>query len=168
MFALTAYSRLNLRPELFGYAVLAWQLRLLAPVLRDLPDGPRLSRKTLSALIGSQLLFVNLHSYFLLSLGIVGAMLLDTLSRFLGKPRPGPERCRALRRTSVDLALTGAGMTAVCLLNPWTWRLALLPVETLVYLWTHRIGAGPGGHPWSYIMEFRRTLADGFHGSVDG
>jgi hypothetical protein len=44
----------------------------------------------------------------------------------------------------------------VCLLNPWTWRLAVLPFETAWYLHRNDLSGGPSAHPWSSMGDLRR------------
>jgi tetratricopeptide (TPR) repeat protein len=100
-----------------------------------------------------QWLFVNLHSYFMLGLGVTGAILID----------------RLLNRNKADLLIMIkllAAQTAVCLINPWGWRLAVLPLQTLSYIHTQGIRAGAGEHPWSNILELKPTYHSGFPMSV--
>jgi tetratricopeptide (TPR) repeat protein len=144
LLALVGAARLNLRPELCGYVVLALELGLVGPALR----GGELTRRAAWAFLALQLAFVNLHSYFPLGIALAGAVAVDGLAR------RAPDRRRRL-------ALL-AGAAAAALANPWTWRIAVLPVQTLLYLRMHAIAAGPGDHPWSRIFEFRPTLHPGF------
>jgi hypothetical protein len=51
-------------------------------------------------------------------------------------------------------------------LNPWTWRVATLPVQTLIYLRANKIGGPAGSHPWSHIGEFRETIHAAFPASA--
>jgi len=158
--AMTAYMRFTLRPEVFGYLLLAAQLFLLS--------GRRTSRLTVAGLALLQLLLVNVHSYFLLGLLLTGAFLADRLLRLrwkrLGDPQRDVDRAR-LKAETIRLAAALAAQTAACFANPWTWRLAALPIQTLIFLNANDVAAaGPAGdgHPWSYIGEFFRPLAQPF------
>ena len=153
--ALVAYPRFSLRPELFGYVVLAGQMALLGGVLRDGASGTPL-RSQAMGLVALQWLFTNLHSYFLLGLALTGAMLGGAVVSMLWGVRSltvKDERRETARRNARSLAALLAAQGLVCFLNPWTWRLAVLPFQTLAYLRVNRIGAGPGMHPWSTIKE---------------
>ena len=115
---LVSYTRLTLRPELFGYVVLVAQACLLAGVWRRGRFCAPLSWAAVSGLIGLQLLFVNLHSYFLLGLALTGATLVGALGE-RDASRSG-RRAHLLR-----LVIAGAGQGLACFVNPWTWRLAV-------------------------------------------
>jgi hypothetical protein len=143
LFALVSFSRFDLRPELFGDVVLALQMFLLAGAAAP-------SWRRVVAILAAQVLFVNLHSYFLLGFLLAGTLLAEELIR----PRGSLKR----------LVVLQAGMALAPLLNPWGWRLALLPVQTLLYLRSNGIGGPAGDHPWSHITELRSTLAYGFPG----
>jgi hypothetical protein len=158
--AMVSYERILLRPEVCSYLVLAAMLCLL---LR----GP-LTRWTAVGLIVLQLLLVNLHSYFLLGLGLTGAFAAEDMLRRLWR-RFGTGD---LSRQSSP-AGAGAGWTLwvvlglqvlACFANPWTWRLAILPIQTLVFMRAHNIAGGSfteTGHPWAVIGEFFRPFASG-------
>ncbi|MBX3463266.1 MAG: hypothetical protein KF830_08845 [Planctomycetes bacterium] len=136
--------RLEPRPEVFGYLVLGVQTALL---LATAGRGRVVPRRTFAALVLLQVLLVNLHSYFLLGLGAAAAMWLQALLRPASQPPAARRRLGALLGA---MALAGFA-------NPWTWRLALLPVQTVLYLRRHGI-ADPEHvppHPWSAIEEFR-------------
>ncbi len=156
---LTSYLRLHLRPELFGYLMLAVQLWLLAPVLRDGWQARPLGWRAATGLVGVQVLFVNFHSYFMLGLALTGAVLVEQLlgwawglvSRRGDAGRQG--------RAALRMAIVLAGQAAVCFANPWTWRLAVLPVQTMMFLRQHDIASGASSHPWSLINEFRSLLS---------
>jgi hypothetical protein len=146
---LVASSRLNLRPELFGYLALAAEVAVLAPIVVAPKRAEQLRASSIVALTALHGLFVNLHSYWMLGLLIAGAVFADTCLR------GGPQARR-------NAGMLLAAMVAVSFANPWTWRLALLPLQTLAYLQEHQIGGGPGTHPWSYILEFAPTVHAGF------
>ena len=179
LIALAAYARLNLRPEVLGYLLLAGQLLVLVRPARP-ADGDSahaagaMSWRAVWALILLQLLLVNVHSYFLLGLGLTAAVLADRLLR-LGWQRlralPGDrarqnqaDLGRSMRRQMSLLAAALGGQIVACFVNPWTWRLAALPVQTLLFMNQFDISGGQGaggGHPWSHIGEFFRPFAPG-------
>ncbi|HDZ20077.1 hypothetical protein LCGC14_0204540 [marine sediment metagenome] len=157
--ACVLYPRLNLRPELFGYLMLGIQLCLLAPSIRGGPRAQPLTKRVIIPLVVLQLLFVNLHSYFLLGLALTGAVFVEQMAcwawwRFRRRTK-GMKLAKGLRRIGFLLGC----QFAICFVNPWTWRLVLLPVETAVYLRRHRIAAGSGDHPWSTIIELLSPLS---------
>jgi len=160
--AMASYERILLRPEVCGYLVLSAMLCLLV--------GRRLTRLSAAVLVALQVLLVNLHSYFLLGLGLTGAFAAeDLLRRLWGRFVAGG--AGGDRRSSV--APAGAGRTLwvvlglqvlACLVNPWTWRLAILPAQTLFFMRAHNIAGGSfteTGHPWAVIGEFFRPFSPG-------
>ncbi len=157
---LTAHIRFTLRPELFSYLLLMLQLTLLL--------NRRISWRTVVALIGLQLLFVNFHSYFLLGLGLTGAFWLDRLLPSLWPKmlrRPTIRQSGTPRTETFLLTFALAGQLIMCFVNPWTWRLAVLPIQTLVYLHVHDIAGSQiafGGHPWSHIGELFHPFSGEF------
>ena len=163
LMAMAAHPRFTLRPELFGYALLAAQLALLA--------GSELKWPAAVWLILLELLFVNFHSYFLLGLGITGAFLVEKLLR-LGwasiQRGAGGEAHKLLRRDAFRLGTVLVGQAAACFVNPWTWRLFALPIQTLFFMRRYGIsGSAPGDqrHPWAHIGEFMNPfLSQGFAG----
>jgi len=158
--AMASYERILLRPEMCSYLVLAAMLCLLV--------RPRLTRLSAAVLVVLQVLLVNLHSYFLLGLGLTGAFAAEDMLRRLWR-RFGTGD---LSRQSSP-AGAGAGWTLwvvlglqvlACFANPWTWRLAILPIQTLVFMRAHNIAGGSfteTGHPWAVIGEFFRPFASG-------
>ncbi len=153
-FVLVSYPRLTLRPELFGYIVLAAQACLLAGIWRSGRFHGPLSWAVVAGLIGLQWLFVNLHSYFLLGLALTGAVLVGSLG-----DRDVPTQSR--RRHLLRLAVAAGGQAVVCLVNPWTWRLAVLPVQTVRFLRSHDIADGPAAHPWTSMGDMQRVVLFG-------
>ncbi len=151
---LVSYPRLTLRPELFGYIVLAAQACLLAGVWRSGRVHGPLSWAAVAGLVGLQLLFVNLHSYFLLGLALTGAVLVGSLG-----DRDVPTQNR--RRHLLRLAAAAGGQAVVCLVNPWTWRLAVLPVQTVWFLRSHDMADGPAAHPWTSMGDMQRPVLFG-------
>ena len=136
MAGLAAYPRLNLRPELIAYVLLLAQLRLLL--------ARRLGAGHVVCLVALQLLLVNSHSYFLLGPALTGAFAADRAVRAVFSRGEG--RAEHLR-TGRLLAATLLLQAGACLLNPWTWRIALLPLQTLRFL------RSPAGEPWRRIGE---------------
>ncbi len=62
------------------------------------------------------------------------------------------------RKATLRSGLLFFSMVAASFANPWTWRIAVLPLETLQYLREHQIAGVTGAHPWSQILEFHQTL----------
>ena len=160
---LVAYSRFNLRPELFGYLAFAALLALLGPLVLEPRRAADLRWPHVVAIASLQLGFANLHSYWPLGLAIAGSVAFECLVQSLAIRSDATTRqtARAWQRARTRSALLVFAMLAVCFANPWTWRLVALPLETLAYLREHQIGGTPGAHPWSHILEFRRTLQPG-------
>ncbi|MCL2701929.1 MAG: hypothetical protein FWE88_09610 [Phycisphaerae bacterium] len=139
LLAIIAYERFILRPEMFSYVLLAAELFVLV--------GWQGRVRQIAALGLLQLALVNVHSYFLLGLALTGAFVLDALWR----------RQRDGLSPGLKPLLIAFGVQAACsVVNPWTWRLAVMPFQTLWFTREHNISgqAGPGGHPWSIIGEF--------------
>lgn len=164
--AVAAQTRFNARPEVFALALLAVQLAILS--------GRRLSWPGAAALVAVQVVLVNCHSYFLLGPAMTAAMLAGRgIARlpWLGRPAgpAGPARPGSADRPPGDSARLAAalvGQLVACFANPWTWRLAVLPIQTLAFMHANHIAggnpaAGPG-HPWSYIGEFFTPFAGAF------
>jgi hypothetical protein len=161
---LIAYSRFNLRPELLGYLPFSALLLLLGPLVLDPKRAAELRPLQILAAVGVQLSFVNLHSYWPLGLFLGGAVFFECLVRSVATPAGDSSGAvpRAWQRARNRSALLVLGMLLMSFANPWTWRLAALPFETLAYLREHEIGGTPGAHPWSHILEFRGTLHPAF------
>ncbi len=164
LFAMTGYARFNLRPEVFAYLLLAGELFVLVRA--------RFRRRDVAWLVILQMLLVNLHSYFLLGLALTTAVLADRLLRIAwtravrhvrADRTGGPAGGSGVRRDAALLGIALAGQVAVCFANPWTWRLAALPIQTLMFLRANDVAAAPGGsgHPWSLIGEFHRPFSPG-------
>jgi hypothetical protein len=240
--AMATYPRRELRPELFGYVLLAAELTVLAGGVRGW--------RSVAALIALQALFVNFHSYFLLGLLLTAAMLGDSVLRLVwarwgrrgegsrpvrvpplrvadilsarteGIPVRGPKglpsasssssaaRASGLKKTKKEgeeaeakeetrgrdargtrgqdvrdtrgqdalatqcalatqtlrHAVALAGQAAVCFLNPWTWRGAILPIQTLLFLREGGVGRASyweSRHPWAVIGEFAGLAGPG-------
>jgi hypothetical protein len=153
--AVVSSERFALRPELFAAILLAAILYLVA--------GARGHPRRLLALPAVQWLFVQFHSFWLLGLATAGAWLLGEAIGLAGRATNGTRatdgngtaaRLRHVRR----LALAFAAMIVVAFLNPWGWRLALLPVQTLAFLKAQNLSGAAGAatpHPWTQIAELR-------------
>ncbi|MHC4295140.1 MAG: hypothetical protein ACYSTL_06105, partial [Planctomycetota bacterium] len=158
--AMTAYLRFNLRPELFGYLLLVAQFYLLT--------SKRPTWVIAASLVLLQVVFVNLHSYFLLGLGMTGAFLVDRALRLLWWKvvrRQTGEQVSALRRDATILGAALLAQAVMCFVNPWGWRLAALPIQTMVFIHANDIaGSSPAGqaHPWAWIGEFFGPFAGKF------
>ena len=163
-FGLVGYSRLNLRPELFGYFVFAAELAVLGPTVFEPKRATRLGPQAVLGLAVMQLLFVNLHSYWVLGLFVVGAIFFECSVKSIATAGGDSDSTNreTWRKAWKRSALLLFAMLSVSFFNPWTWRLAGLPFETLAYLREHQIGGVPGAHPWSYILEFQQTLHAAF------
>lgn len=136
--------RIEPRPELFGYLVLSAQVSVL---LAGAGRGLELGRREFALLVALQVLMVNLHSYFLLGLAASGCFWLHSLLVPASQPPGGRRR----------LGLLVAAQAVACCVNPWTWRLAILPLQTVLWLREHGVTdpARVPPHPWSAIDEFR-------------
>ena len=146
---MTAHERFMLRPEMFGYLILVAQMYILV--------GWQSRVRQVIVLGLLQVLLVNFHSYFMLGLAITTAYVIDAaVRRVLAWINAAvPESNLAGRRLKMLLITLGVQLIA-CLVNPWTWRLAALPVQTLVFMKENHIAGQyhPGAHPWSIIGEF--------------
>jgi hypothetical protein len=150
------YTQMHVRGGMLGVTVLAAQLVVLLP----LTDPARRVRWPDAALLSAlQVLFVNIHSYFLLGIALAGTVLVDRALRWtwLRLTRGETRRVRHARRNVLLAAAAVGAMTLACFVNPWTWRLAAMPVETLLYMREHGITGGEAGdlagHPWARIGE---------------
>ena len=161
--ALGSYPRFNLRPELVSYLLLTGQLAILVGRGRRAEHVP--SVWSVAALVAIQLLFVNLHSFYVLGVAFTGAFLVDALLRLWWRRMaraPKDEAARAGYRRVILLAAALTGQILVCFVNPWTWRIVALPAQTLAFMRQHGItGGGPGDstHPWAQIGELSGTLS---------
>ncbi|RPI59482.1 MAG: hypothetical protein EHM48_08810, partial [Planctomycetaceae bacterium] len=138
LIGLTAYERFMLRPELFGYFLLTAQMCLLI--------GRRLGIVSSMVLILLQLIFVNMHSYFLLGLMLTGAFFAEAALRrawpaIRGRQLGETDR-RAMNIRLMILGVVLAGQIAVSFVNPWTWRLVTLPFQTVLFVNHNQINGG--------------------------
>jgi len=179
LIALASYERLVLRPEMLSYLLLAIQLAILMPAyprfLETLarnpskPDtpAPPLGTRALAAVVVVQLLMSNLHSYFLLGLVTTGALFGDAILRMAWARITHAPVAPSLKPWTQRLAILLGLQIAVCFANPWTWRMVLLPFQTLLFLREHDVGQEMTtlGYPWQMIGEFWKPLGESFAGT---
>jgi len=144
--ALGAYERFSMRPELFSYAIIAAMFAVLA--------APRITLRRVIALGVLQLLWVNLHSYFLVGLMLTGCRLLGDCVHLVVVRKAPVGASLELRGVTLALAL----QVAACFINPWRGEGAMFPLRTLGFLQTGQvIGGGQESAPvssWATISEF--------------
>jgi hypothetical protein len=156
-----SFIRMPLRPEVFGYFLLAAQWCLLS--------GKKFSPWAALGVVLLQVPAANCHSYFLLAIALTGVMWLDSFLPWawakIRKPSEGEETASpaAMPARAKWLGVALIGVTAASLLNPWFIRGTLMPVETVQFLRAnHVIGnrevAAGQIHPWALIKEFKETL----------
>jgi len=150
-----AYERFNLRPETFAYLFLASELCVLLLA--------RPTWRAAAVLVLLQWAWVQFHSSWILGVGLTGCFLIGaSLRRVRGGPAGGKQKTDENdRRRLIWWGAAVGGQIILTLVNPWTWRLAIYPVQTLLYLQSnHIIGGGPETlHPWAYINEFQPAFA---------
>ncbi|MHC4718336.1 MAG: hypothetical protein ACYS5V_15295 [Planctomycetota bacterium] len=150
--ALVGYERFGLRPENFGYLLLAVQLCVLAPAVRP---GGRVTWRSAIILAGIQLLWVNSHVYFPVGVGVTAAVLIGLALRLLWQRAVRHDTGNATKALAASLPwllAAVAAQAAVCLVNPWTWRLAVLPFQVLAAL------RSPAGQDLAPIGELAGPL----------
>ena len=172
-----AQDRYLLRPELFAFACLAVQLWLLAgPVgdpQRDLSRCEPLTWPRIAAFIVVQVLAVNVHSYWLLGVALIGAFWADAALRagwtwLLARTPLADDTRRRLIRLSVGLA----AMLPAAMLHPEGPANAVFPFKTLSYLKQFDVAGMTRQqlaeqwqegtmHPWATIGEFSRPFTRG-------
>ncbi len=160
---IVGYERFMLRPELLSYICLLIQLWLLCG---------RVNWPGIVAVTAVQLLAVNLHSFWMLGLGVVGAFALEA------GVRAGWQKWIVARKVDADLRgrLTRLAVclplaAAAAIVHPDGARNATFPIRTLAYIDEHRItgsdranvkqqdAAGKAVHPWRRIEELRSPFA---------
>ncbi len=112
-------GRAEIRPELFSYLLSAVFLWMLLGV-----RSKTMSPKALIALPILTLLWVNLHIYFFLGIGWVGAFLLDALLRAWLNRYERTEHLLLAKRLAIALGV----MCLLTPLNPNGWKGALYPL----------------------------------------
>jgi hypothetical protein len=164
LIGMVSYERFQLRPELFTYALLVAALYVLLPGIDGAGDFRWWRILTLWIL---QVLLVNTHSYPMLGLAMTGAALADQVANLLWRRvtgAPADEAQRLLKRRAGMLGVALAGQCLMCLVNPWTWRLAIMPVQMLEYMRVNHITnplPGQEPHPLSRVGEFFPPLFGG-------
>lgn len=153
--ALAGYERFSLRPELFSYAILTVQLVVLVGGLNKW--------WRVAALVGLQLLLVNLHSYFLLGVALTLCWAVEAAGRWVYQ-KWSASLYDTNRPTYLKFALVALGLQcAACCCHPWGVRAAVFPFRTVEYLaQTNAMGgagAESGAGSWSEISEFRSPFS---------
>ena len=149
---LAASERFIHRPEAWGFFFLSLEMFLLA--------GP-VGRARAAALVAVQWFFVQFHATWFLGLALTLPLLAEAAARALWA-RTGSKACGTVR----TLAIVAGAQFAVSFLNPWTWRLAVLPVQMLLYLRSRGIYPGSGStHPWQDIGEVQPPFDPAFAAS---
>ncbi|MHC4985338.1 MAG: hypothetical protein ACYTFO_04195 [Planctomycetota bacterium] len=158
LIGLIAFLRFTLRPELLGYLALLGQAALLAPLMLALTTA-RIRVPRIIALVALQWVLANVHSYFYIGLGLTGAVALDGVARWAWaafvEKKEAPD---VLRHNARWLAVLLAAQVAACFVNPWTWRLVFLPLQTISYLGQQDVASGAGASPWALLSETQRTF----------
>jgi len=164
LMGLIILSRLNMRPELFGYVCLSVQYMMLTrlTIQTDKPMPP--TWPWAGGMVIVQLLFINFHSYYILGLAITGAVLTEYFlnalkKRFIDKDI---SQFLAFKKVVYRLGMTLMGMFLVSFINPWGWRLVLQPLQTLQYMKKYHIDGknlGMNSHPWDHILELGPTIS---------
>jgi hypothetical protein len=153
---LAGYERFSMRPELFSYALMMACLVMLT--------GGALTRRRLITLGILQLLWVNLHSYFLIGPLLTGAFVLPALWRWV-RTRYSPEEAAA-SSLARGLLLSLLIQVSACVINPWHLHGAIFPFATLDYLRQADVLGSTPGHTgssaWSLISEFHSPFS--YHG----
>lgn len=152
---MAGYERISLRPELFSYAVMSVMLLILS--------GGALTRRRIIGLALLQLLWVNLHSYFLIGLLLTGCFLAGHLISMM-LAHLGGHKIADQTPLARQLAFAGLLQFAVVFVNPWFVQGAIFPIKTLEFLRTQQAMGGQtegwsGDSPWSAISEFKSPFA---------
>ncbi len=154
--ALAGYERFSMRPELFSYAVMSVMLVLLTRGIR--------SWRGVAALGVLQVLWVNLHSYFLIGLMMTGAWLVGDAASYLCSRRRGRATADAARHIRL-LAAAFLVQFAGTLVNPWHIHGATFPLATLEFLHSKQAMGGAAGDAgasaWADISEFQSPFSFG-------
>lgn len=152
---LAGYERFSLRPELFSYAILSVQLVVLV--------GGVNAWWRVAALVGLQLLLVNLHSYFLLGVALTLCWAVEAIGRGLLR---GWSASLYDRNTTANakFILVALGLQIIaCCCHPWHVHAAIFPFQTVRYLaQTDAMGgagAAEGTGSWSNISEFQSPFS---------
>jgi len=169
LIAFSSYERFCLRPEMLAFAILTIQLYLFVNVLSR---EDKLLHGNFFLLLVIHLIFVNVHTYWILSVLLTIAFLSNSVLKNSWKKEA---RFFRSQKTSA-LSLLLVGQILVSFINPWTWRLVVLPIQTGVFFLENNIITNQlissqhpwiryvtgGGHPWSIINEFLPSFHTGF------
>lgn len=154
--AVCSYERFMMRPELLGYACVMAHLWLLC--------GPITWRRVAAAAI-VQVLAANLHGYWLLDAGIVGALASEaSLRAAWAKWRTGQPVPPDLRKRWTRLAACLGLVLAAPLVSPGGWRTWVFPFQVVAMLRKYHIAGASAAplhdplafqslHPWAFIEE---------------
>lgn len=150
-----AYERFSMRPELFSYALMMIQLAIWSRGVT--------TWKPAAILVATQLVWANLHSYFLVGILIGGCFWCDAawgfLERKLRAADEQPILVRRFRLASISIGL----MVVVCMVHPWGIRGAAFPLRTLSFLQDKAVMGGAAGDAaqsaWSEISEFQSPFS---------
>jgi hypothetical protein len=152
--ALAGYERFSMRPELFSYAAMACVLVVLVRGVR--------SWRSILVLGVLQVLWVNLHSYFLVGILLTGSWLAGELLRWLWLRLAGSTGS-VMPRSVRLLALALLVQIVACLANPWHIHGAIFPLKTLQFLQSQEVMGGSAGDSsgsaWSEISEFQSPFS---------
>lgn len=154
---LVGQERFLLRPELFAFACLTWQVWLL---------WGRITWGRVVAFAAVQLIAVNLHSYWLLGAGVAIAFAADAALRAVWARFKDQALSAELRQRLVRLAVLVAAVVPAAMVHPTGPSNAIFPFRTLHYLRAHDITGQsdlrkPELHPWETIGEFRAPFGAG-------
>ena len=161
--AVLAQERFMLRPELPAYVCLMAQLWLLC-------GRGRITWRRIVACLAVQLLAANLHSYWLLGVGVAGAFALDAALRAVWiKAVQARQLDVDLRHRLIRLLVCVAAMFAVAAIHPDGARNAALPFQTLDFMRAYDIAGATSAevskqwrdrtiNPWQAIAEFHSPL----------
>lgn len=131
LIALAGYERFNIRPELFSYTLILCQFHLLLNIFAG--KTSKLGWKTIILMAIVQLTMVTMHSFFIFTWLLLGLLLAETL---LAAGVYGILRRREIvlknYRLAINLTIALFVMIAVSFINPWTWRLVVLPFQLFI------------------------------------
>ena len=159
--AAASYERFNLRPETFAYLFLASELCVLLLV--------KPTWRATAVLVLLQWAWVQFHSSWILGVGLTGCFLAAPALRGAWAKLRERKTDEDDRRRLTWLGVALGGQILFALVNPWTWRLAIYPVQTLLYLRSNHIIGGGGQdtlHPWANIAEFLPAFAEVFRSTA--
>ena len=134
--------------------IMVVQAGLLAPLCLD--GRRRCSWATFAGVAALQLTLVNVHITFPIPVAMTAAIVADRTLRWgWGRWRAGDtEPSRAARQGAGRLGLLLLVQIGVCLVNPRTWRLAILPIQTSLYMRSVAAMSGEQyNNPWDRLSD---------------